>query len=639
MRCKFIDFEYIGYHDSSENTSNGYAIQRDVQMLRNSSATCVLCRKICELLEGQIARVEPSRQADLDIANMRVDTALEIDWHETSPEEGSSPLQTHSARLRINCTANARDHEGVFESKDTLHLTFFFQKNGNEPKNLHSGNDLSPALIEQPYSARRRPETVDYGLLRSWYSACDKKHGPACAKIFEATPKILPRVIDVEKRCLKQADSSDAWVCLSYVWGTANTLCLRRQNEQYFHIEGSLTVELLPAMIEDTLQLTQGLGWRYLWVDALCIIQDDDIDKARFISQMDSIYAWARLVIFATTCVDANSRLPGISAGSRGVLSESFEIEGIQLIQSLDPVIGVAIDLRTQRANPYIGETVWDTRGWTLQERYLAARALVFTENQVFWECDRAFWCEDSCREIANVLPDPHKTSLCGGELTLSWKPSDFITFDHYYRVLVAEFSVRALKYENDALNAFSGIINAFRRGMRIDFYWGLPCCCLESALSWGNRTLGLRRRQDSPHTGASVVNSGTFGPSWSWASWIGDGSTKLDTQNLIMQRLGIEFYRLSDDASRMIHLQQRGSPVGEVDLLVNGSQMPSRDRRVSSVSLKDVPRKVPRESLSSLLFFWTASTFVDLVYADDSDIRSVYQTSAISLNWNITIA
>ncbi|KAK5087299.1 hypothetical protein LTR70_007242 [Exophiala xenobiotica] len=341
---------------------------------------------------------------------------------------------------------------------------------------------------------------------------------------------------------------------------------------------------VLPNIVEDALRVTAGLGERYLWVDALCIIQDDDQDKGRFVSRMDSIYARATVVIVAATCVDSNSMLPGVSP---------FMIQDARLVQCLDPVDGVDIDLRTGRSGAYLGTTIWDTRAWTLQERFLASRCLVFTDEQVFWECEESFCCEDSFREIPHIIRNPRRTFLCGGELDLVWN-TDGPVFDHYYHTLVEEYSCRAMTNERGGLNAFSGIIRAFESTRHEQFYWGLSCAYLESALAWGHPfEHKLNRRQ------------GDF-PSWSWTGWIGDGSGKLNNQNLHMQRVGLEFYRFVGNEAEPERLKQSGNQDSEHDLLAEGSHIPVRGQRCTAVTKHALLPDLFNISYR-LLAFWTA--------------------------------
>ena len=470
--------------------------------MSNGSQNCCFCRKILSLIADWLGACPAHQTKELDVSRSRIDVRLDTDWHTVARSDGLGlEEKTHSARLMVNCAVPKLN---VGNDNETQYLTFFLQKYQEPPvlgrtrpcdDHRCSGAGVG-SQAKAPYTGRKRPLIADLTLFKEWKQMCQQLHGGKCSQIFKGTPKILPRVIDVNQRCLVVAKEDDNWVCLSYVWGETNAVRLLKNNVQNFSIPGSLSVDVLPNIVEDALQVAKGLAEQYLWVDGLCIIQDDENDKEEFISQMDSIYALATVVIVAATCIDANSCLPGVRPGSRHQEQDLFRIRNVTLMQSLDPVKGVKVDLRTGRAAAYLGETIWDTRGWTLQERFLASRSLVFTAEQIFWECEEAFWCEDSFREISSI----------SGELNLSWN-SDIITFDHYYRVLLEEYSARTLTFHYDGLNAFGGVIRAFERSMGLKFFWGMPTAFLESALAWGNRTDRLRRRgafpaSDDPNKG-----------------------------------------------------------------------------------------------------------------------------------------
>ncbi|KAE8135186.1 heterokaryon incompatibility protein-domain-containing protein [Aspergillus pseudotamarii] len=590
--CRRIDFEYVGFHDSPEYSSNHYFFQREFPTLLSSSKTCVFCSKLVSIITDWFAANPGDRTNGLDISRAHVVVSLETDWHTVTREHGDlAEEKAHSDRIRVTCSIPWLGADN--ETEQPQHLTFFLQRyegpSDDTIQNADSKVGISPKL--QPYTGRQRPLVADLALFKRWKETCQEIHGAKCSQIFKGTPNIRPRVIDVERRCLTLAEENDQW-----------TLRLLKENIQAFSQPGSLSPDVLPNITEDALQVTKGLGERYLWVDSLCIIQDDDQDKAKFISRMDSIYTLATVVIISSTCTDANTPLPGVKPGSRRQQQEPFKIRDVTLVQSLDPSLGVKVDLRTSRAAGYLGETIWDTRAWTLQERFLASRSLIFTGEQVFWECEEAFWCEDSFRELPNISPDPHRTSLCAGELNLSWN-SDIVTFDHFYRVLLEDYSGRALSFDSDGLNAFLGIIGALERSIGETFFWGMPTAFLESALAWGHRSHALRRR----HGVQTLSQAQSQFPSWSWVGWTSDGQTKLANQNLTMEALGLRFYRGSEDGSTMIEMKQNAKFNNEVDLLVEGSKLPDRSSRPHNVSMAELPTN-PSISLSSLLCFWSAS-------------------------------
>ncbi|PGH30777.1 hypothetical protein GX50_06451 [[Emmonsia] crescens] len=626
--CRHLDFEHVGFHLSSEYSSNNYSFRREFPTFLNSSSKCAFCKKLADIINDWLAE-NPGSQTNLfDVSRCHIDVSLETDWHAVAQkkeeEEDSCPaadLKAYSDRIRVNCSIPRLGSDS--ESGQSQFLTFFFQRYevpsapATQDSRLNCISCFSATSKIRPYSGRKRPLVADLALFKCWKQICQEVHGTKCSQIFNKIQKIRPRVIDVDQRCLTFAHEDDQWVCLSYVWGKAQTLRLVKGNLQTFSTPGSLRPDILPNIVEDALQVTRGLGERYLWIDSLCIIQDDAQDKAEFISKMDSIYTLATVVIISSTCIDANSVLPGVRPSSRSQEQEPFQIRDVTLVRSLDPVLGVKVDLRTGRAQRYLGETIWDTRAWTLQERFLAARSLVFTAEQVFWECEEAFWCEDSFREFPNLSPDPHRTSLCGGELNLSWN-SDVPTFDHFYRVLLEEYSGRALTFDHDGLNAFRGIIRAFERSMGEGFFWGMPTAFLESALAWGHRSHKLRRRSGVQALALSTGHNNQF-PSWSWVGWTSDGQTKLANQNLTMEGLGIRFYRVTEDGKSMLELKQATKFNDEVDLLVDSSKLPDRTSRPYTVSIDDLPTDTS-VNLSSVLCFWSASAYLDITSWSSSD-------------------
>ncbi|KAL9617163.1 MAG: hypothetical protein Q9160_008017 [Pyrenula sp. 1 TL-2023] len=605
-RCRLIDFEYIGFHNSAQYGGNNYSVQRDFASLLATSSVCAFCWEIVSIAFKWLDR-NGEEENRLDLGRSRVDIALETDWHlVTTVEVDSDKSKAHSDRLKVAWSIpQAQSHA---EPK-TENLTFFLQKSTNFfdgfPAPEKHGKCGSLGSCEpSPYTARYRPTTANMDLFKTWKNLCHSYHGVKCSQIFKGTPKILPRLIDVDRRCLTMAQEDQSWVCVSYVWGRTNATRLLRSNIHAFSAPGSLTPDILPAIAEDALQVTRGLGEKFLWIDSLCIVQDDMDDKGCYIAQMDSIYALATVVITAASCVNANSHLPGVRTGSRHEEQEPFAIRKVPLVQSLDPVRGVKADLRTGRAGSYLGDTIWDTRAWTLQERFLASRCLVFTNEQVYWECEEAFWCEDSFCDFPHISPDPHRSSLCGGELNLTWN-SDVPTFDHFYRTVLEEYSRRSLTYDSDGLNAFSGIIRAFERSAGQPFFWGMPTAFLESTLAWGSRNYSLRRRNGNELSIHEARKANWF-PSWSWAGWTSSGNGKLDNQKLNTEPLGLEFHCF-DAAITIKKLGQAMQCNSETDLLAEGSDIPGRESRPHTISREDLAEHLPINH-SLLLCFWTAS-------------------------------
>jgi hypothetical protein len=169
---------------------------------------------------------------------------------------------------------------------------------------------------------------------------------------------------------------------------------------------------------------------------------------------------------------------------------------------------------------------------------------------------------------------------------------------------------------------------------MGLKFFWGMPTAFLESAFAWGNRTDMLRRRGAFPASGGPSKGKDQF-PSWSWAGWTGSGHSKLNTQTLTTEPLGLEFYRVSEDGRTVQQLKQAVRFNHDVDLLAEGSSIPDRSSRIKSVSRANLPAD-PSVSLSSVLCFWTGSTHVKITHRSSDGAVSGGDYDA--LGWETTM-
>lgn len=227
----------------------------------------------------------------------------------------------------------------------------------------------------EPYSGRLRPLLADFRLFRKWKEICcgSKKHQGFCNTITGSTNLSL-RLIDVEKRLIVSGCQGVSFAALSYVWGEGTRPCLTKASQSSLEREGSINEDTVPATIFDALSVTQALGERYLWVDTCCIVQDDEQDKLRYVPYMNDIYGMASVTIIAASGASAEVGLPGVRPGSRSRIQKPFMLNGIRLVETLDPSNNGFL-------TSYIGETAWNKRSWTFQERLLSRRCLIFTDE------------------------------------------------------------------------------------------------------------------------------------------------------------------------------------------------------------------------------------------------------------------
>ncbi|KAF2232039.1 HET-domain-containing protein, partial [Viridothelium virens] len=175
------------------------------------------------------------------------------------------------------------------------------------------------------------------------------------------------------------APENASYVALSYVWGTATS----HYGEPSKEDDGSPSLDpRIAKTIQDTLVVAKALGYKYLWVDRLCIDQKNAEEKHDQISQMDSIYGGADLTVITACGQDCHYGLPGINATSR-------------TSQSTVKIGRITIFTSTLHPHRRIHSSKWAERGWTLQEIVLSTRRVVFTDDQFYFECN-TMHCSES---------------------------------------------------------------------------------------------------------------------------------------------------------------------------------------------------------------------------------------------------
>lgn len=247
-----------------------------------------------------------------------------------------------------------------------------------------------------PFSGKTvNPDQIDLELVQSWVSNCNNWHGAECAGSTHSDNRITAfdpfiRLLDLEEDRLVEPKEPNPYVALSYVWGTKPVFQTLMNNIEELKLPGGLSQyhEMFPKSIQDAMALTKTLGYRYAWVDSICIIQNSISDKMTQLTAMDRVYTQAALTIVAAGGDDANAGLPGLSPGSRTLTQAVADYSSdLEL---------VALQLDCQVA---VETTRWNTRGWTYQERLLSRRYLFFVNNTVYFQCVNAVWGEDYLAE------------------------------------------------------------------------------------------------------------------------------------------------------------------------------------------------------------------------------------------------
>ncbi|ERS97386.1 hypothetical protein HMPREF1624_05553 [Sporothrix schenckii ATCC 58251] len=327
----------------------------------------------------------------------------------------------------------------------------------------------------------------------------------------QCAPPTIPvvglRLLDCATRSLVSATPAMAYVALSYVWGS-----------------GGAGADL-PPVAADAMQVAAALGFRYLWVDQCCIDQEDSEAKQVQIAQMDAVYRNAALTIVAAAGASQSHGLPGIGTRLRTV-QRTARMGRYRVVESL--------------ADPYhtMRRSRWFTRAWTFQEGLLSRRCLVFTDDQVYYECAGMNTAEAVACNVANFhefdrsrfFPSMRGSLLC----TDLQYVSPHASFGQV-RGLLELFTARKLSVENDSLNAFLGVLHHFRRqDCPVRHLWGVPFVVhpgmvkyyyedvdayLLDGMCW--RHVHSCWDDDADDAERRPRRRPQF-PSWSWSGWAG---------------------------------------------------------------------------------------------------------------------
>ncbi|EEU37354.1 uncharacterized protein NECHADRAFT_86266 [Fusarium vanettenii 77-13-4] len=373
----------------------------------------------------------------------------------------------------------------------------------------------------------------DPSLARMWLDYCQSYHKRLCSRSKSKSHITGLQLIDCNSRIVEPALQGTQYVALSYVWGISSTddtpnFSMRSQQGDV------LLPTVLPKTVSDTIDVTKRLGFQYLWVDRYCIDQNDAHAQHDQIAQMNSIYHNASLTIIAAAGQDPEYGLPGV--GSRG--------------RNEQPAVRIGcgdVELRSTMRHPHdtIRSSKWSTRAWTFQEGVLSRRRLVFTDDQVYFECS-AMNCHESitCWNSRASLDRLHmkdrsrfRNAMRAGMFGRNHdqvyglfderKLQPYQAFVRFQR-MVEQYSGRDLSYDSDALEAFSGILDKFVNSLpQFHHIHGIPFMAGEGVMNpeeWFLQGLVWQSKPPDPATDYQYRPRRRLEfPSWSWAGWQGE--------------------------------------------------------------------------------------------------------------------
>ncbi|TDZ23890.1 hypothetical protein Cob_v003451 [Colletotrichum orbiculare MAFF 240422] len=359
-----------------------------------------------------------------------------------------------------------------------------------------------------------------FAAVEEWIDVCLDKEHEFCDS--PDAPPLPSRVVDVgledgQVRLVESGGKRADYISLSHCWGleqiitTTNDTIEQRKND--------VPMKDLSNTFRDAVLLTRRLGVRYIWIDSLCIIQDNRRDWEIESAKMAAVYSNSYLTIAATHS----------SSGQGGLFSETpvFHVSGVTpdgeeyklfFRRRIDHHLEVVLNMQEAFGHPTLDFHPLLTRAWVYQERMLSTRVLHYGPYEMFFECRSNLWCE--CGRIgyhgsSNSAPTAitkilHADALDSEISSGSWQQEAQYYISRLWRTLVSSYTALNLTKSSDRLPAIGGLARHMaerRQGKYLAGVWGNA---IHDDLIWTiQATSVFKRPRPRPRSA----------PTWSWAS------------------------------------------------------------------------------------------------------------------------
>lgn len=365
----------------------------------------------------------------------------------------------------------------------------------------------------------RRPLSIDsssdgcFDFAHKWLQTCLKNHDK-CPKQLSPLPS---RVIDVGRQGSDSREpflhisqgESGSWLALSHCWGSEQTFTTTSGNLESF--SQRIQMNALPETFKDAIMITRRLGYQYVWIDSLCIMQDSLEDWEVESKNMAMIYKNATATISADA---AHGDHEGIFKGVESQ-RDRFKLVALPCHSAKRDLKGNILITILQKRNDWNLQIMpLQTRAWVLQEKALSVRSLHYEATDLFWHC----------QTVTSIETRPNLSSienrLAIGELhkipRKAFPPQINFTVDLLNRVdqatdqdaltwwytQVSDYATRQLTFKRDRFPAIAGLAKEFAERTGYHYMAGIWAEDFQAGLLW---------KGSVPESYAGTA------PSWSW--------------------------------------------------------------------------------------------------------------------------
>jgi len=362
--------------------------------------------------------------------------------------------------------------------------------------------------------------------VSDWVDECNAKH--SCSNFTEAQsfPTRLLKIVKTgtgkpQVSLVHSAGQKGQYACLSHCWG--GHLPIRTMRATLDTFTDGISWNDIPLTYRDAMQLTEKLGLEYIWIDSLCIVQDDPDDWAREAASMADVYANCYITIAAVSsanCAEGFKIPAELSVSGSTSAGQPYRVFAEPRdVDRYHPFPPILTALKIEVAWPLL------SRGWVLQERLLSPRVLYITQFEMIWECRGRICCQcdDPARNqrMSEGLKDftlLKDTSASGWLLTDTERLSSDSTKN--WHNLIERYTEMHLSVPADKLPAISGVAKRIAaQRPRTSYIAGLWRDTLAIDLLWvrqSGRSWALQSQSQEMRLARMALQDRA--PSWSWA-------------------------------------------------------------------------------------------------------------------------
>ncbi|KAK3489937.1 HET-domain-containing protein [Neurospora crassa] len=386
---------------------------------------------------------------------------------------------------------------------------------------LHFGFSLVPYPWSKLEPVKMGEHVESFPLIEVWLENCRDNHAQCSSNVRHFLPT---RLLDLQA----YSDSADVrlvnageldfdgpppkYVTLSHCWGPPSKHSITTTKANLSERMTRIPFNELSQTFQDSIKISRSLRQRFLWIDSLCIIQDDEDDWAREAALMALVYSHGYFTLAALSAKDGTEGCQMVadiqSSYSNCFVDIDFYDYGLgqdktryhhQRVRIFETPVNINEHDESINGGPL------NDRAWTLQEKELSRRVISFSKQGLLWECTELR--ATSQRPWIHTRPE---SSLYADAADTLFKSK--VSWNR----IVEDYSARSLTKQTDKLIALSGLARVaqeFHPGAT--YIAGMWSSSLPKALLWKI----VPQLSEPEFPSQTTTESAYIAPTWSWAS------------------------------------------------------------------------------------------------------------------------